>query len=72
MKSLKVNQEINWKSAAGDLTGKVVDIILAENGLKQLVPWITIEFPDLDGYPTRTTLCGTEDNLRMMRVSPVL
>jgi hypothetical protein len=60
---LKINDKVTWSSAAGNLNGTIVDIILAPNAANQIVAWIDIE-------TTRNTvrLCATDSNLKQMKV----
>ena len=38
--NLAINDTITWVSAAGNLTGKITNIVLAENARGETVPWI--------------------------------
>ena len=63
---LKIGDQVTWSSAAGNLEGKIANIVLSENAAGDTVPWIDIKTP-------RTTirLCATDSNLKMMRVDNI-
>ena len=60
---LQISNRITWSSAAGQLIGTIIDITLDLNAAGDVVPWIYIA-------TERTTvrLCGTDSNLKMMKV----
>lgn len=63
MINYRIGNNVTWDSAAGVLSGEIVDIVLGLNGAGDIVPWMNIK-------TDRTTicLCATDLNLRMMRV----
>lgn len=63
MINYRIGHNVTWDSAAGELSGEIVDIVLGLNGAGDIVPWIDVE-------TDRTTirLCATDLNLRMMKV----
>lgn len=60
---LAIGSKINWVSAAGKLNGTISKIVLDQNAANHTVPWIII---DTDRGWVR--LCGTDGNLKAMRV----
>jgi hypothetical protein len=61
---LEVGTQITWVSAAGKLTGEIVNIVLSLNAAGKVVPWIDIKSPGRSS----TRLCATDSNLKMMKV----
>ena len=63
MINYRIGNNVTWDSAAGVLSGEIVDIVLGLNGAGDIVPWMNIK-------TDRTTicLCATDLNLRMMKV----
>jgi hypothetical protein len=63
---IHIGDRVRWESSAGIIHGEIINIRIGRNGHNKLVPWITIEH--IDNNMTRTTtLCGTDDNLAMMK-----
>ena len=62
---LEIGSKISWKCAFGDLKGVVSAIVLDLNAANQTVPWIVI---GLEGTKSKIRLCGTDSNLKMMKV----
>ena len=60
---LKLNNTVTWSSAAGQLTGTIVDIDLSLNAAGKVVPWINVKTDR-----TIVRLCATDQNLKMMKV----
>lgn len=60
---LKIKDKVSWSSAAGKLTGTIVDIVLAPNAADQIVAWI-----DIETNRNTVRLCATDSNLKMMKV----
>lgn len=71
MNNLRVNDEINWSSAAGDLTGKIVEIFLCMNAAQNLVPWAKVEVKYPNGTRQRTILNLLPNNIAMMKIAKV-
>lgn len=65
---LTTGTKVRWSSAAGNLTGEIVNIILSLNGAQQTVPWIDIK---VEGKRNTVRLCATDSNLKMMKVAVV-
>lgn len=63
---LSINDNVTWSSAAGQLTGVIVNMILDLNAAKKIVPWI-----DIKTERTTVRLCATDSNLMMMKVKLV-
>jgi hypothetical protein len=63
---LEIGSKISWKCSLGNLNGKVDQIVLDLNAANQIVPWIVI---GLEGTKSKIRLCGTDSNLKMMKVS---
>ena len=64
---LTIGDKISWVSAAGKLTGKIINIALSENAAEKTVPWIDVIYGDNDCHGVR--LCATHSNLKMMKVT---
>ena len=56
---------VQWSSAAGILVGTITRIDIDLNGANKMVPWIIIKRIDTG---TSVMICGTDDNLKGMRV----
>lgn len=63
---LEIGTKIKWVSAAGKLTGEIVNIVLSLNAAGKVVPWIDIR-PMNRVQIVR--LCGTDDYLKQMKVA---
>ena len=63
---LQINNNVTWSSAAGQLSGTIVNIVLDLNAAGQVVPWI-----DIKTERTTVRLCATDSNLIMMNVQLV-
>ena len=63
---VKLGDRVRYTSAAGTLRGEVVDMRIALNAAKELVPWVMIQYMDMYAYK-RVEICGTEDNLKMLK-----
>jgi hypothetical protein len=64
---LSINDNVTWSSAAGQLTGVIVNMVLDLNAAKKIVPWI-----DIKTNKTTVRLCATDSNLKMMKVQLVV
>jgi hypothetical protein len=64
---LNINDTITWSSAAGKLTGKIINIVLAENAAEKTVPWIDVIYGENNCNGVR--ICATHSNLKMMKVA---
>ena len=62
---LEIRNKIKWVSAAGELNGEIVNIVLSLNAAGKVVPWIDIR---PTGCVQIVRLCGTDDYLKQMRV----
>ena len=60
---IAIGTMVRWSSAAGVLEGMVKSIFLAPNGLQETTPWILISYGK-----TTAMLCGSDANLKMMKV----
>lgn len=69
--NLNINDTVSWSSAAGTLTGYISNICLNLNAANQVVPWIDITCFNDKGREYTVRLCGTEQNLKAMRVTKV-
>jgi hypothetical protein len=63
---LEIGNKIRWVSAAGDLDGEIVNIVLSLNAAGKVVPWIDIR---PTGRAQIVRLCGTDDYLKQMKVT---
>ena len=63
---LTIGDRITWTSAAGHLDGKIVNIVLSENGKGDTVPWI-----DVKTNRTTVRLCAIPDMLKALRVDNI-
>ena len=63
---LNINDTITWSSSAGKLTGKIINIALAENAAEKTVPWIDVIYGEHARNGVR--ICATHSNLKMMKV----
>jgi hypothetical protein len=61
-----IGDRVRYTSAAGTIRGEVVGMRLALNAANTIVPWIMIQYMDMYAYK-RVEICGTEDNLKMMK-----
>ena len=68
---LNTGDNVKWSSAAGNINGVITNICLNLNAAKQIVPWIDIEVIDKKGRAHSVRLCGTNQNLIMMRVAKI-
>lgn len=66
--NLAINDTITWVSAAGNLTGKITNIVLAENARGETVPWIDVTRVD---SKTSIRLCAVKTNLVAMHITKV-
>ena len=64
---LQQQDRITWRSAAGQLTGTIEAIVLADNAAGQTCPWIDVR---VDGRANTVRLCANDSYLRQMRVQP--
>lgn len=62
---LNKGSTIMWSSAAGILVGTITDIHLDKSAAGNIVPWIIVKREDTG---TSLMLCGTDDNLKGMKV----
>ncbi|CAB4129235.1 hypothetical protein UFOVP112_333 [uncultured Caudovirales phage] len=62
---LEIGTKIRWVSAAGKLSGEIVNIVLSLNAAGKVVPWIDIR-PTARVQLVR--LCGTDEYLKQMKV----
>ena len=71
--NIKTGDCITWKCAAGNLTGTVANIVLADNAENKTVPWLVVtSIVDFHGKKVgNTRLCGTDINLAMLQVRTV-
>jgi hypothetical protein len=65
---LAVNDRISWKSAAGNLTGTIDNIVLSENGKNETVAWLDVA---IDNRKSSTRLCAVDMNLTMLSVEKI-
>ena len=65
---LAINDRISWKSAAGNLTGKIYNIELSENGKNETVAWLDVA---IDNRKSSTRLCAIDMNLTMLSVEKI-
>jgi len=65
---LNIGNRITWRSAAGQLVGDIVNIVLSENGNNETVAWLDVKVADL--YNT-VRICAVEMNLKMLSVELV-
>jgi hypothetical protein len=63
---VKIGDRVRWESMIGTVRGEVVSMRLAMSGSGALVPWVTIAYHRA-GRDTSVELCGTEQNLNMMK-----
>ena len=63
---VKIGDRVRYTSAAGTLRGEVVDMRLGLTAANTIVPWIMIQYMNMYSYK-RVEICGTEDNLKMMK-----
>lgn len=71
MNNLMVNDQIEWMSAAGMCTGKILEIYLANNAAGDLVPWAKVELTYSNGTRQRTILSLLSENMAMMKIVKV-
>ena len=69
--NLNINDTVTWSCSAGNLEGVITNICLNLNAADQTVPWIDIKVINDQGRAYGVRLCGTEQNLKMMRVAKV-
>jgi hypothetical protein len=62
---LEIGNKIRWVSAAGELDGEIVNIVLSLNAAGKVVPWIDV-LPT--GRAQFVRLCATHDYLKQMKV----
>jgi hypothetical protein len=62
---LAINDTITWSSAAGQLVGKITNIVLSENAAGDTVPWLDVKIEGKNSV----RLCGIDMNLKMLKVS---
>jgi hypothetical protein len=65
---LQQQDRITWHSAAGELTGTIEAIVLADNAAGQTCPWIDVR---VEGRANTVRLCANDGYLRQMRVELV-
>ena len=63
---VQIGDRVRWTSNAGDIRGEIVSMRLGLNAAGTLVPWIMLQYLDMYAYKT-VELCGTDDNLKMMK-----
>lgn len=63
MTEYRLFDRVQWDSAAGELAGTIVNILLSPNSAGDIVPWI-----DLETDRTTIRLCATTGNLKAMKV----
>jgi hypothetical protein len=66
--NLSIGDKIRWESAAGVLRGTIKNIVLSPSAAGKVTPWIDVEFGIKNRSSTR--FCGSDSNLKMMRVTP--
>ena len=65
--NLKIGSHITWVSAAGNLDGKITNIVLSPSASGAITPWIDIAISDRKS----TRLCANDSYLKMMRVEDI-
>lgn len=63
MTEYRLFDRVEWNSAAGLLSGTIVNILLSPNAAGDIVPWL-----DLETDLTTIRLCATTGNLKAMQV----
>jgi len=69
--NLNINDAVSWSSSAGNLEGVIINICLNLNAADKVVPWIDIACLNKEGRVYSVRLCGTDQNLKMMRVAKI-
>ena len=69
--NLNINDTVSWSCSAGNLKGVITNICLNLNAATQTVPWIDIKVINKQGRAYSVRLCGTQQNLTMMKVSKI-
>jgi hypothetical protein len=62
---INVGDFVTWKSFAGQLSGEVINIELADNAANQTVPWLYIKCAHTN---TPIRFCAAEANLKALEV----
>jgi len=69
---LQIGDKVSWMSAAGYGEGLVVAVTQGKNAAGYVVPWVTFEsrmkYLNRPDRTWKTTMCATEQNLKMMQV----
>jgi len=65
--NLKIGSHVTWVSAAGNLDGKITNIVLSPSASGAITPWIDIAISDRNF----TRLCASDSYLKMMRVEDI-
>ena len=64
-----INDTVFWKSAAGNLSGTIKNIVLSKNAADQIVPWMDVAYIAKNGREVSTRLCATDSNIKMMSIT---
>lgn len=62
---------VTWVSAAGRLNGVVGNTFLGMNAARKMVAWININTVNNKGNKYTVTLCGSDSNIKMMRLTKI-
>jgi hypothetical protein len=62
---VRIGDRVRWTSAAGDIRGEIVGMRLGLSSAGTLVPWVMIEYYNLNGNK-RVELCGSESALKAL------
>ena len=71
---LEIGTEISWKSAAGELTGFIKNIVLSENAAGKTIPWIDVtEIVNIHTGKKHSNcrLCASHEGLLQLKVKTV-
>lgn len=66
VKNVRLGDRVRYESAAGDIRGTVVNILLDQNAAGNLIPWLHI-MTIRNNRECIIPLAGTETNLAMMK-----
>ena len=64
---LQQQDRITWHSAAGQLTGTIEAIVLADNAAGQTTPWIDVR---VEGRANTVRICANDGYLKQLKVQP--
>ena len=70
MDNVKIGDRIRYESAAGTIYGEVVNIFLAKNAKRELIPWLRIE-RIVNNKPSIVIIAGTDRYLKMMKFNVI-